>query len=74
MPDEPSNEDDYESSLGGYIYEPENGKEAKIFKEFATTKGWHESSVGMVYMKPTGRDDENENASDDEDEEDEDDE
>lgn len=70
MPDAVADWDDYESSLGGYIYEPEDDKDAKTFKEFATTKGWHCGSMGMVYMKPTGRDDEKESTSDNEDEED----
>ena len=60
VPKVPSSEEEYESYLGGYIFEPYDGEESKKFKAFAKEKGWFIGSMGMTYMKPTGRPDEKE--------------
>lgn len=57
-PETPSTDEDYEKCLGGYVFEPYDGQQAKAFKEFATSKDWHLASFGRVYKKKTGRPDE----------------
>ena len=50
VPKVPSSEEEYESYLGGYIFEPYDGEESKKFKAFAKEKGWFIGSMGMTYM------------------------
>ena len=66
---EPADEEDYERHLGGYIYEPFDGEDAKKFKTFAKEKGWFLGPFGQVFMTPTGRPDERETTDYDEDDE-----
>jgi hypothetical protein len=65
-PDEPSTEEDYEQRLGGHIFEPYDGDDIQKFNEFAKKKGWYHHSMGLVYLKPTGRPDEEEEEEEDE--------
>jgi hypothetical protein len=65
-PAEPSTEKDYEQYLGGYIYEPNDATDEKKFNVFAKEKGWYRQSMGQVFLKPTGRSDEQEEESDEE--------
>jgi hypothetical protein len=59
---EPSDEDDYERRLGGYIFEPYDGTDSKKFKDYVKSKGWFIGSFGQVFECPTGRPDEKESA------------
>jgi len=53
-------DEDYERSLGGYIYEPEDSEDCRKFRTFVKAKGWFIGSFGQVYVKPTGRPDQKE--------------
>jgi hypothetical protein len=57
--------DDHEA----YIFEPNDSIETKMFKDFATTKGWCLDSFGHVYIEKTGRPDERQSNDYDSDEE-----
>lgn len=59
-PDEPSTEEDYENYLAGYIHEPYSYEDDKKFCMLAKEKGWYRDSMGQVFLKPTGRPDEEE--------------
>ena len=79
-PEEPSDEEDYEKYLGGYVYEPYDYEDDKKFCMLAKKKGWYRDSMGQVYLKPTRRPDEKkemepeEDSDEEEDDEEEDDE
>jgi len=51
----------YEQCLDGYVFEPEDEAEAKMFKSYATLQQWGIDSFGRTYINKTGRPDEKQN-------------